>query len=1294
MKFLKEGLVMNKSGYMVRGCGGVGVWRCEGMGVWKYGGMGVWGYGDMGVRRGIHSETCSLSSPHTPTPPHPHTPIPPYLILILLLVSACAPSERTWHEEPGYRWTELDVRRGDAGFEMLPAAKTGVTFVNRLTNEQIVENRHRMHGSGVALGDVDGDGWTDVYLARLEGDNVLYRNLGGWKFEDITVQAGVGAPDRFSTGAVLADIDGDDDLDLLVTAMGGPNAVFLNKGGGNFEEATEALGLGSGRGSTTMALADVEGDGDLDLYVANYKSIALRDSLHPRKNAWEYVVQRVGGEYRINPELEDHYVLKELDTRLIKLEQAESDRFYMNDGGGNFTEISFEKKILDENGEPLPRVPRDWALTVRFQDLNDDGAPDLYVCNDFESPDHVWLNDGRGVFRPAAPHAIRKTSNATMSVAFSDIERDGRLDIFMADMLSRDYSMRQAQRGTQIPLPAAIGAIDNRPQVMRNVLLKNRGDGTYAEVAGLMEVEASDWTWASVFLDVDLDGYEDLLLSNGHAFDVQHLDAQDAERYKARRMSDPVEMRRLLLDFPPLPLKNAVFRNDHGLNFIDQPEGWGLGTEADVSHGMALGDLDNDGDLDVVINRLNALAGIYENTGSAPRVAVRLRGSGGNSQGIGAKIRLLGGPAAIQEKEVISGGQYLSGSDPVYSFAAGSVPDDLELEIAWRSGAVSRIEGVMPNRAYEIEEESASVNSTVESIQEAPPPFFEEVPLDHIHAEAAFDDFARQPLLPRRFSQMGPAVVWADVDRDGDDDLLVGSGRGGRLSLFRNDGGRLVSQTVGPAGEAAELDQAGIVVAPRSGAAHVFVASTNYEAERGTPSRIDVYTVEGRSWRLEQQLHGGLAGIGPLAVADIDGDGDLDLFAGAALSPGRYPEPVSSRIFTLHGSYAYDSSRSTPFENMGMVRGAVFGDVDGDGDQDLALALEWGGLKLFLNDGAGNFSDASDAWGLAEATGLWQGVEMADFDGDGRLDLAATNWGWNSIFGRPDHPLRLYWGDYDGNGSLDVLESHFEPALNGYVPEVGLNLLTYSIPSVRRHILTFEAFSKMTIDDVVGPGFERDSYAEVRHLAHRVYLNRGDRFEGNDLPLLSQVAPGFGIAVGDFDADGHEDAFIAQNFFAERLEVPRSDAGRGLWIRGTGNGDFELAEGTTTGVKVYGEQRGVGLSDYDGDGRLDLAVSQNGNALKVFRNAETSAGVRVRLEGPPGNSWGIGSRIRAVYEDGSMGPARNVAAGSGYLGQRSAVQVLGAVEGKRIARIHVFWPDGSEQEAAVDGGEALVNYSM
>ena len=623
------------------------------------------------------------------------------LACVTLVFQGCTSrTDLTWVEESSYRWAALDIPAvGKAGFSSRIPAKTGITFQNTLSEEAFLANRHYVNGSGVALGDIDGDGWVDIYFAHLEGPNTLYKNTGGWKFKDITEQAGVGVANQFSTGAVFADVDGDHDLDLLVTALGSPNLLFINDGAGNFAKQTLPSALNPDTGSTTMALADIDGDNDLDLYVGNYKKISVKDIYPPPLRSFEATVYQDAGEYKIKEEFAPHFKLRIEANRLARFEYAEPDEILLNDGAGNFSPLSFTDGLfLDEDGVPFSTALNEWALAARFQDVNGDGAPDLYICNDFESPDRLWINQGDGSFRLVDRLALRKTSGSSMSVDFSDVDRDGDTDFFVADMLYTNYSERQVQLGMETPPPTRIGEIENRPEIMQNMLMLNRGDGSFADIANLSGVEASGWTWASAFMDVDLDGYEDLLMTTGHHYDAMDSDVQ--RRIRSTPMSR--DWRKVLLFFPPLDQPNAAFRNKGDLTFEMMPAGWGLGASSDVAHGMALADLDNDGDLDVITNRLKDTAGVYENTSAASRIAVRLKGAGNNTQGIGAKIRLYGGAVDQQEKEVSSGGLYLSGSDLLCSFATGDRENGLTLEVTWRSGKQQRIENIRPNRIYEV----------------------------------------------------------------------------------------------------------------------------------------------------------------------------------------------------------------------------------------------------------------------------------------------------------------------------------------------------------------------------------------------------------------------------------------------------------------------------------------------------------------------------------------------------------------------------------------------------------------
>ena len=714
-------------------------------------------------------------------------------VLLLSISGGCSPSAPgEWHEEGEYRWRELagSGRRGP-GFTQLEVARTGIDFSNAVTESQMEQNRHLVQGSGVTLGDVDGDGLVDVYFAGIDGPNALYRNLGDWRFEDITETSGVTAADRYSTGVAFADVDGDIDLDLLVSALGGPNVLFVNDGSGRFTERSAEVGLTSDRGSMTMTLADVEGDGDLDLYVANYKTLSIDDIYPPEVRSFDRVVREVGDSFEISPAFREHYrveVREELGL-LVRRQRADEDWLYLNDGSGRFESISHTGgRFLDENGSPIAEAPDYFVLSARFIDVDGDLDPDLYVCADFEDPDFFWLNDGSGTFQIAPSLSLRTTSNSAMALDFSDIDRDGDLDFFEADMLSSDGGRRQMQKPTHTPLPKLIGRIDDRPQMMRNTLFVNRGDSTYAQIAYLAGVEASDWSWASLFLDVDLDGYEDILLSTGHVWDVMDYDTDN----RIRTSNSGVAWRRERFLYPSLHLRNVLFRNNGDLTFSEVGEEWGFANEEDVSHGLATGDLDGDGDLDVVVNRLGLGASVLRNDADKGRVAVKLVGRAPNTQGVGAKISVRGGAVPMQQKEVTVGGTYLSSSDAMRTFGTGDA-DFVTIVVDWRGGTQTILEEVGPNRLYEIREPS-NPNTTVGASQDEAPkaaeqPLFADVSeqLNHVHFETSYDDYQRQPLLLNALSRLGPGTSWYDIDEDGDEDLLITSGAGAPLSVYRND---------------------------------------------------------------------------------------------------------------------------------------------------------------------------------------------------------------------------------------------------------------------------------------------------------------------------------------------------------------------------------------------------------------------------------------------------------------------------------------------------------------------------
>ncbi|MFQ5705232.1 MAG: FG-GAP-like repeat-containing protein [Gemmatimonadales bacterium] len=1220
--------------------------------------------------------------------------------LIALGLCACVnsppPVSTEWHEEGAYRWRELAVpRRGQAGFKRLSASRTGIAFENSADRRETRHNQNLHIGSGVALGDADGDGLVDIYFASTEGPNVLYRNLGNWRFEDVTERAGVGAPHRFSTGAVFADVDGDGDLDLLTTATGGPNALYLNDGTGRFSERTVEAGLESDRASTTMTLADVDGDGDLDLYVANYKFTDVSELFTEHDLSFDEAVRQVGeDQYEVVPALREHFRFEKVNGKWVRSPRADPDWFYLNDGHGRFERISFTSgRFRDETGKPLARQPEEFGLAARFYDVDRDGDPDLYVCNDFEGPDNFWINDGTGRFRALPATSLRTTSNASMAVDFADIDRDGDVDFFVTDMLARDRRARQTHGLAHVP-PKAVDEIESRPQWQRNTLLLNRGDATYAQIAEFAGVDATDWSWTTLFLDVDLDGYEDILVATGYTWDVFNDDLLDSLELR----HPGIEWRDLRLLLPPLERRNVAFRNNGDLTF-EEVEAWGFGAEDDISQGMAAGDLDGDGDLDVVVNRLDSPAGVFRNETNAKRVAVRLIGEAPNTQAVGAKIRVISaGP--VQEKEVTLGGLYLSSSELLYAFAARDAAE-LTIEVDWRSGAKSIVRGAQPNRLYEIREppESDDRDHGPEKVsgEHGPVPIFADVSgqLGHVHVDLPFNDFLRQPLLPNRLGSLGPGVSWYDVDSDGYEDLLIGAGRGGELAYYRNRAGQFNKRRLGIA--EARYDETTVLAVPGTGGhgTVLLVGQSSYEAAGPTealaaPSVLRVETLSPAS-----RLGSGSAtattavpphrsSAGPLALADYDGDGDLDLFVGGRFIPVVYPAPASSRLFRNEGGpFVLDSANLEPLKSVGLVSSAVFSDIDGDGDPDLLLALEWGPIKLLLND-AGRFTEAGDSFGLSRYRSRWNGITTGDLDGDGRLDIVATSWGRNTRYHVDErHPLMLYYGDFDNNGSVDVVEAQRDDRLRKIAPLTLRSRMIAAMPYIRGRSPSRADYARSSVKDVLGAAVEGGAVLDANTLEHMVFLNRGGSFEPVPLPTEAQLAPAFYAGVVDFDGDGNDDLFLSQNFFDTERGTPRYDAGRGLWLKGDGTGALVPVPGQVSGITVYGEQRGAAFADFDRDGRVDLVVSQNANETKLFRNEGGTPGLRVRLVGSPGNPNSFGATIRLVYGE-RRGPAREIHAGSGYWSQDGPVAVLGKAEPPTA--VWVRWPGGRETTTPVTDG--------
>ncbi len=1179
---------------------------------------------------------------------------------------------------------------GRAGFELLVPAATGLAFTNVVPESRHLTNQIFFNGSGVTFGDVDGDGRCDVFLAGMGGASALFRNLGDWKFTNLTATAfPAGALSALdATGTAFADFNGDGAPDLVLNTLGQGTQVLFNDGHGRF--APRFAPLNPGRGGMTAAVADVDGDGWLDLYVANYR----KDGLMDRPNArviykvvrGKTVVAALDGRPTTEADLTNRFLVNAVGG--IE-EQGEADVLFRNVGGTNLVVVPWTGgTFVDEAGKPLTEPPFDWGLTAMFRDVNGDRRPDLYVCNDFETPDRFWLNEskpGEVRFRAAPANTLRHTSRFSMGLDFADVNRDGRDDLFTLDMPSRDHVTRLTQVD-DMPTSLAQLRFDvrARPQFEANMLQLARPRGTFVEAAGMAGLIAADWAWSAAFLDVDLDGWEDLLITNGQERAARDADvAAELRRFRMGGRRSDAEIFEQRKKFPRLAPPNLIFRNeadraDYGSGdlvprFREVGDEWGFALPG-VSQAFAFGDLDGDGDLDVVVNNFNAPAAVYRNRSAAPRVTVRLKGSGSNVRGLGAQVIVRSSvKPERQSQEIIGGGRYLSGDEPVRTFAA---KPPVNVEVIWPNGKMVGVTAVPANSEVTVgETETGEVEGDAGVSFSPHQPVAIASRVEVPSGTALPEDAARQPLAPRRFGSLGGGLTAADFNRDGRDELIVPAGAGGALSVLTRRGGKWVALTNVPALRAQTC------VVPFG--QELLVAESNLaDPASAAPA---VRTLSGA------EVIPALPDlVGSLALADVDLDGKLELFVGGRMIPGRWPAPATSRLYR-QGANGWTLAQE--FTAVGLVSGVLFTDLDDDGDPDLVLACDAGPLRCFRNE-AGKFSEWN--WtislmqnaalerrfpGLADLRGFWNSVAAGDFDGDGRMDLVAGNWGENSGYelyretaarGRAEAvPLVLVHGQLDDDTAYDVLEAY--GAGDALRPLRSLGQLNAALPWLANGFPTHRAFAQTNLAGILGPRLAKASSIEINWLASVVLLNRGERFEVLPLPDVAQLAPVFGVAVVDFNGDDQSDVLLAQNFFGEQFGMPRQDAGRTLLLRGDGLGRFAEEAIVEAEAGFGGEGRGVVVGDVSEAFSLTAAVTHAHGPVETVEYGPMTSRHWVRLSGGEGNPAAVGAKLRWV-KSGRNGAVFEIQLGSGYASANSTAVLLPFAEPG--SQLEVRWPGG------------------
>ena len=1075
-------------------------------------------------------------------------------------------------------------------FRLLDADRTGIGFANTITpsdDHRFVDDAFLYNGAGVAIGDVNGDGLADVYLTGNMVSSRLYLNRGEMRFEDVTESAGVGTT-RWATGASMADIDADGDLDIYVSVAGPEwtetadraNLLFLNDGDATFREAAAAYGLADTGYTTHAAFLDYDVDGDLDVFL-------LANS--PGEFGRGDTGRMEFGAHAANP--------------------AGFDQLYRNEGNGTFTNVSERAGLRRDIG---------YGLGVAVSDVDRDGWPDIYVSNDFTPSDALYVNNRDGTFTDRGLEWLGHTSFAGMGVDVADFSNDGWPDIVQMDMMPEDLRERQRVSGftTYADLEARRRA-GFAPQYTLNTLQLNQGvapDGSvaFSEISRMAGVAYTDWSWSALFADYDNDRLKDLLVTNGYPKAVNDLDYQTVrqtggggdEAASRTRVAEAIE------ELRAHRIANYAFRNEGDLTFSDRSGEWGL-DELGYGYGAAYADLDNDGRLDLVINNIDSPASVYHNAGPRERAAhflqVKLDGEGANRRGVGAKVVVTaGGEKQYLEQSPYRG--FMSSVDDRLHFGLGEATRVDTLEVIWPDGRHQRFAGVDADRIVVVRQREARARQA--PAPTAPPRFR---PLDPA-AAPRFDhpqntstvDFTVQPLLPYQVSRLGPPLATADVNGDGLEDLFVGGTPGTAGKLFLQQPGTRFVESPGPQPWTADSDHEdwGALFFDANGdrLPDLYLASGGYHLTPVSPllqDRLYLNRGDGRFERAPDALPEIRTSTATVRAGDYNGDGRLDLFVGGRLVPEDYPRPARSYILRNDGGRFTDVTREVAPELVepgGLITDALWMDYNADGRLDLVTAGTWMPVRFLENDGA-RLRDATEATGLPPMRGWWYRLAAGDLDGDGRMDLVAGNLGLNSTYVTSEESrFGLYATDADDDRRTDAILTQEIDGTEYPFNAVGLVRENYAFAA---RYPTFEALSRASVQEIFGETldgalrYEADTFASVW-----LHNTGSGTFASRELPRLAQVAPVRGILVHDVDGDGNADLLLAGNTFHTEPNVPPADAGKGLWLRGDGEGNFTPVSATASGFHAPLDARDLALVATPA-GKV-VVVANHGGPLQAF----------------------------------------------------------------------------------------------
>lgn len=1081
-------------------------------------------------------------------------------------------------------------------FSKIEAAQSGIDFANELTETHkynYFTYPYMYLGGGVSTGDINNDGLEDIFFTGNMVPNKLYLNQGNFQFKDISQSACISGDERWYSGTTFVDINQDGYLDIYCSVSGKnpphKNVLYINNQDNTFTERAKEYGIDCDGASMHSTFFDYDNDGDLDLYVINYPPTSFTAPV-------EYY----------------HYMLDNHST-------ADSDKLYRNDNG-KFTDVTTEAGLSSFG----------LSLGVVASDINNDGYIDLFISNDFNAPDFLFINNQDGTFTNQIDTCLQQTSFFGMGADIADFNNDGYFDIFQLDMSAEDNFRSKANMSSMDPDAFYKSVhLGLHHQYMQNSLQLNNGNQAgelplFSNVARLAGVSSTDWSWGGLLADFDNDGWKDLFVTNGIRRDVNNKDFYGEHREFFDKMeNDPnyknkeeeVGLLNYLDKIPSEKLSNYLFKNNGDLTFSNQAQSWGF-EEKTFSNGVAFSDLDNDGDLDLVINNLEDKASLYRNnTKNRNYLIVDLRGDD-KVLPQGSRVHLYTKKGLqVQEYNLVRG--YLSSVSPLLHFGLGDHQLIDSLIVHWSNGTTTKRFDLEVNQRLSIvydETDSKSKKPAIAQIQDSR--LFQTIADETLfkHEENPFNDFESEVLLPHKNSTLGPALAVGDLNGDGRDDYIVGSAIGQVSSIYlQTEQGEFEALAVPALFDDKYYEDLGIVIfdADQDGDQDFYIASGGNEFKPNSDGYEDRFyeNLGNNQFRRSREAIPSLKGSNlNVSTCDFDQDGDLDLFVGGRLVPKKYPYPADSylleNISTAEGIKFIDvTQKSLPdLKELGLVTASTWLDFNQDGWQDLVVVGEWMPIRFFQNNTDGTFEDVSAIFLEQDYTGWWFDIQKGDFDNDGDEDLVVGNLGQNYKYqASPAAPFKVYLNDFDANRSADIVLSYEKDETE--FPVRGRQCSSQQMPAIKAKFKDYNSFASANLKQIYTTKLLEEALSyEITSFASIYLENQGGSFTAHPLPQQAQISSINKFVVADFDSDGNQDMVLAGNLYNAEVETPRNDASFGLFLRGDGLGSFESQSMMESGLKIVGDVRGMALLKQKGE--RYLLVAKNNDQLQMIRCPE------------------------------------------------------------------------------------------